>query len=307
MILTNEISQGWQQKLSQLDVARFPWDPKPEPAPPAQAAPPPQATAPAQITTQNQFSPQLPLPNAGTPGAAPQNGIKQEPGYNGQEGGIKQEPGAQAPGLPLLPSYNGMDNKNSVAASRAAQQLQLQYGIRAAGSINAIQDRMGQQQQQGGQSQDQSGQPSGDASNNFSNGQTDGAGDAPDDDFEGVLMQRNAAGTLDELGRVDIDRMMHARIAAKAKSMEGGGLMLPLKEATKRVPSGPASSSKRVRRGVAAFDGGDDDEDIDDEDAINSDLDDPEEDHDDDEVDDEGLGHIMLCMYDKVQRVKNKW
>ena len=49
------------------------------------------------------------------------------------------------------------------------------------------------------------------------------------------------------------------------------------------------------------------DSDEDDEDAINSDLDDPEEDLEEDEVDDEGLGHIMLCMYDKVQRVKNKW
>jgi transcription initiation factor TFIIA large subunit len=25
------------------------------------------------------------------------------------------------------------------------------------------------------------------------------------------------------------------------------------------------------------------------------------------EDEDEGMGHIMLCMYDKVQRVKNKW
>ena len=28
---------------------------------------------------------------------------------------------------------------------------------------------------------------------------------------------------------------------------------------------------------------------------------------DDDEDDDESMGHMMLCMYDKVQRVKNKW
>ena len=196
--------------------------------------------------------------------------------------------------MPSLPSYNGMDDKNSVAASRAAQQLQLQYGNRAAGSINAIQDRVHQQQQHSG----------GDASHGLSNGQTDGAGDA-DDGFEGVLLRRSATGSVDELGRVEIDRMLHDQIAARAKSMEGGGLMLPLSEASKHTSRGHSSG----RKGPAGYDGGDDDEEdeVEDEDAINSDLDDPDDDHDDDEVDDEGLGHIMLCMYDKVQRVKNKW
>lgn len=136
------------------------------------------------------------------------------------------------------------------------------------------------------------------------NGQTDGAGD--DDEFEGVLLERNPAGDLRELGRVEIDRMLHEQIAAKARSMEGGGLMLPLKEATKHATAARSRSSGKGKQ-PAAYDGGDDDDDIDDEDAINSDLDDPDEDRDDDEVDDEGLGHIMLCMYDKVQRVKNKW
>ena len=81
--------------------------------------------------------------------------------------------------------------------------------------------------------------------------------------------------------------------------------MVPIKEAVK-TKSAPSSRSKAYGKGVAAYDG-EDDEDIDDEDAINSDLDDPDEDRDEDEVDDEGLGNIMLCMYDKVQRVKNKW
>lgn len=135
----------------------------------------------------------------------------------------------------------------------------------------------------------------------LNNGQTDGAGD--DDEFEGVLMERGAAGDLRELGRVEIDRMLHEQIAAKAKSMEGGGLMLPLKEATRHATTSRSRSESKDKQ-AAAYDGGDDE---DDEDAINSDLDDPDEDRDDDEVDDEGLGHIMLCMYDKVQRVKNKW
>lgn len=266
------------------------------------------------------------------------NNIKTEPHVP-----IKQEPGLQ--GNPMAyQQYNNNTNinmnDNNVAANRAAQQLQAQYGQRAASSINALHQQQGHsqqnqqqqqqqqqpalpqphQQQQPGLTQQQhqqqqmyrqqmaaataqqqqqhpaNGQP------HIQNGQTDGTGDL--EDFEGVLMQRAADGNLHELGRVEIDRMLHEQILAKAKSMEGGGLMLPLKEAT-RTSSAPTS---RVVKGKqpATYDGGDDD-DEDDEDAINSDLDDPEEDRDDDDVDDEGLGNIMLCMYDKVQRVKNKW
>lgn len=47
--------------------------------------------------------------------------------------------------------------------------------------------------------------------------------------------------------------------------------------------------------------------DMDDEDAINSDLDDSDEEQPDDDDDGEGIPQIMLCMYDKVQRTKNKW
>lgn len=57
----------------------------------------------------------------------------------------------------------------------------------------------------------------------------------------------------------------------------------------------------------------DDDEEDDDEgifndsDDINSDLDDDLESEKSDEEDGEQEGQIMLCLYDKVQRVKNKW
>ncbi|KAJ3495769.1 hypothetical protein NLG97_g3155 [Lecanicillium saksenae] len=293
-----ELRQGWQQKLTQLDVARFPWDPRPEPTP----------AVPEQPV--QSYVPQPPVPVAAP--VAAHNGTAADGSYIKEESGvtIKEEPGTQAGGVPQYPAYGGMDNSNSVAANRAAQQLQAQYGIRAAGSINAIQDRMGQQPQQSGQTpqppavgqaQQQNYKPAG---QQIQNNQTDGAGDADDEDFEGILLRRSEAGTLDELGRVDIDRMMHARMAAQARSMEGGGLMLPLKEATKTKST---TSRSRKGKGVGAFDGGDDDDEEDDEDAINSDLDDPDEDHEEDEVDDEGLGHIMLCMYDKVQRVKNKW
>ncbi|KAL7901930.1 transcription factor IIA, alpha/beta subunit [Trichoderma sp. TUCIM 5745] len=244
-----------------------------------------------------------------------QNGVKPEP-YVKTEPGIKQEPGTQQPNVPY-PSYNGME-KNSVAANRAAQQLQAQYGQRAQDSINAIQQgRMGQPQQPGQPSGPVLPQQPSEHQQPLGNAQVDGAGDdamvedssdEEEESFEGVLLRHGVNGKPEELGRVEIDRILHDQMAAKAKSMEGGGLMLSLKEATKNQ-----SKSKKMRSkgkgpaGVAAYDGGDDDDVEVDEDAINSDLDDPDEDRDDDEVDDEGLGHIMLCMYDKVQRVKNKW
>ncbi|PNP44783.1 hypothetical protein TGAMA5MH_03592 [Trichoderma gamsii] len=308
---------GWQQKLSQLDVARFPWDPKPEPAPPTASGPPPNTATP--VHTQAQFATPLSLPAASPPSGMLQNGVKPEP-YVKTEPGIKQEPGTQQPNVPY-PSYNGME-KNSVAANRAAQQLQAQYGQRAQDSINAIQQgRMGQPQQPGQPSgpvlpQQPQQQPS-DHHQSLGNAQVDGAGDdamiedssdEEEESFEGVLLRHGVNGKPEELGRVEIDRILHDQMAAKAKSMEGGGLMLSLKEATKDQPKSKKMRNKgKGPAGVAAYDGGDDEDVEVDEDAINSDLDDPDEDRDDDEVDDEGLGHIMLCMYDKVQRVKNKW
>ncbi|KAG6141151.1 hypothetical protein E4U10_001326 [Claviceps purpurea] len=307
-----ELRQGWQQKLTQLDVARFPWDPKPEAPPPA----PPAPRAASQSAAQAQFPPNQ---TQGYTGYTGHNGVRPEQGYVKNEVEIKHEPGMQ-PLLPAIPSFNAAD-KNSLAASRAAQRLADQYGSRAAGSISAIQaghkphppqgqQPQGQQPQsqqpQGQQPQGPQGQANGGGASSLSNGQTDGPGDAVEEDYEGILMQRSAEGTLHELARVDIDRLLHGQIAARAKAMEGGGLMLPLKEAASRA--GPSAARTRAKgKAIAGYDGADEDEDIDDEDAINSDLDDPEDDNDEDEVDDEGLGHIMLCMYDKVQRVKNKW
>lgn len=52
----------------------------------------------------------------------------------------------------------------------------------------------------------------------------------------------------------------------------------------------------------------DGDDDAGDDDDINSDLDDPEEDLNSDvDNDEEDQGVLMLCLYDKVQRVKSKW
>ncbi|KAM5378045.1 hypothetical protein ACJZ2D_004656 [Fusarium nematophilum] len=257
-----ELRQGWQRKLTQLDVARFPWDPKPDPPPPAQAAPPPTAAAPTHA--QAQFSPQLNVPQGlSLPGVNQpqgQNGIKPEANYVKTESAapIKQEAGAQGNSLPYQ-AYNSMDGKSNVAVNRAAQQLQAQYGQRAASSINALHQQQQpqlpaaqqqgpapQQQQQPGQqptmtqqqqmyrqqmaatTAHQQQQQSANVQPHIRNGQTDGGSDM--DGFEGVLMERGASGDLRELGTVEIDRMLHERILANAKSMEGGGLMCTLKD-----------------------------------------------------------------------------
>jgi transcription initiation factor TFIIA large subunit len=242
---------------------------------------------------------QPPMP-AGNPGLSfPQPAVKPEPG-------VKLEPGLDGP-TPL-----GAPNPNVQA--RVMQNLHAQYGARANATIGKLQDSMGQAAPEGHQTsatfaytgppapQDPSQQhrplppPS----------QLDGA---DDQEFEGVLLHRSASGQTTELGRVEIDRMLHAQIAAQASAMEGGGLMLPLRRAGKQsaavAAAAPGSRGDDTLSG--RYDGGDDDvKSEDDDEAINSDLDDPDDNVEEEEDEDE-TSFTMLCMYDKVQRVKNKW
>src|SRR5262249_50345202 len=107
---------------------------------------------------------------------------------------------------------------------------------------------------------------------------------------------------------------------ARQRELEGGGLLahlgerfIPSKSVTRKVNSlaaieSPARSSTTLGLSRAQGDaaGDDDDDNVDDEDAINSDLDDPD-DLAANEGDAENTDQVMLCTYDKVQRVKNKW
>ncbi|KUJ08745.1 transcription factor IIA, alpha/beta subunit [Mollisia scopiformis] len=348
-----ELRLGWQQKLSQLGVATFPWDPKPEPTP--QIANPP--TVPSNA---GNYQPMNNTP----PVQQPQSGLTMpQPSNNGNAPRIKTEPGLENNGnngaAPL--PYSGP----TPAQQRAAAHLHQSYGPRAAASINAIQGGRPQQQQQNGQQsmmptmeqmqqvrqmqqaqQQQSAIPQGltmpqgqmqgrpnitqdqyqrmlaattqrqmqQATANGQNGvggaQTDGAGDEVES--LGIIKRFDADGREIAMGRVEIDGLIRQKIEAMGSAMEGGGLMLPLHKA-----STPAKRSRKVKRlapALAQADGGDDEDDKDgikdeelDEDAINSDLDDPDDGLNEEEDEDEGMGHIMLCMYDKVQRVKNKW
>jgi len=292
---------------------------------------------------------------------------------------IKPEPGLEAQQPPHIPYQNAPLNmpNATTAAQRAVQNLQANYGPRAAASIDAIRggqqqnppanynqmtqqqanyansqqaqhqamQNMQQQQQRGGQHpQLQQAHPQGHSQppmtpeqyqkimaeqsrrqlqqrqaaqqqqqqqhQNGANGQTDGPGD--EEESVTVIKQFNDAGEEIGMSTVEIDNIIRSRILANGQAMEGGGLMVSLKSASKS-----ASTSRHRHRNpnssAAQTDGpGDSDSEgvkneSADEDAINSDLDDPDDGLGDDEDDEEGMGHIMLCMYDKVQRVKNKW
>ncbi|KAI1378785.1 transcription factor IIA, alpha/beta subunit [Hypoxylon crocopeplum] len=328
-----ELKKGWQKKLTQQQLANFPWDPKPEPPAPVAAAPPPPAReptpqAPANGPSYQQFAAQAHGLTMPIPGGQSSNDpmIKPEPG-------VKMEPGLEH--TPMI-SQGSQQSGHGVVQERVSQQLTSMYGDRAAASIHKLREQsvngtpQPTQQRPGNQPmpQNYAGQYQGHPQQQYRqnmpphaaaqqqrapmpNGQRpappqmDGAGG---ESHVGVFLRRSAAGSSEvEMGRVEIDRLLHTQIAANAKAMEGGGLMVPLK----RIGKGKAISHHLTAPpgGLSQFDGADDgikDEVSEDEDAINSDLDDPDDNLEDEDEDDDG-GQIMLCMYDKVQRVKNKW
>lgn len=117
-------------------------------------------------------------------------------------------------------------------------------------------------------------------------------------------------------GRIAADQFMRARVDAMAMRQDSG-LMVPLdsmpkgkkRKAAVRVLQTESVEGSSSVPGPARFDGDDElkpgEEDPDD--AINSDLDDPEDDLADGDNSDDDMVDYMLCTYDKVQRVKNKW
>lgn len=161
-------------------------------------------------------------------------------------------------------------------------------------------------------------QPPQQNNNNLYTSQTDGAGDGLDD-WKAFLAARRAAET--EEGRIAADEFMRARVDAMTMQQDSG-LMVPLNSMPKgkkrrdavrvlQAEKAEASSSTAPSASVpGSFDGPDDDikpGEEDPDDAINSDLDDPEDDLNDGDNSDDEMVDYMLCTYDKVQRVKNKW
>lgn len=153
--------------------------------------------------------------------------------------------------------------------------------------------------------------------------QTDGAGDDrdPQAQWAAVMGHQRELKTDDQKVR-QADGMLKRHVSAQMRRLEGGGVLVPIDQRysvaeRQGLPSqshlGPVLAPDNVKYEsgvdtVARFDGGDEDlEDEKDKDAINSDLDDPEEEVDDGTVGEEYEGDTIICLYDKVQRVKNKW
>lgn len=151
--------------------------------------------------------------------------------------------------------------------------------------------------------------------------QTDGA-DEGLEEWRTMLAERRAI--HDEQGR-QVDHLMRNQVLNMSENLQNG-LMVPLDEqpshprnkkrrdASRRMQPSSSTSESTSAPSVPQFDGVDDEDDKanvkdeDDADAINSDLDDSDDDNNNamGEDDDEHIDNI-LCTYDKVQRVKNKW
>ena len=228
--------------------------------------------------------------------------------------------------------------KNTLAQQRAAQALQQQYGARATAQINQLQQSSNPQPHpqakpptaQYPETEDRKpnvaqfsppmprGRPSVQA------GQQDGPGESLAE-WNAEVARRRAMQHEVPSGS---DRLLHDLIRTRQQQIEGGGLMMPFDEryipspATRHrvdalltankiqslseTSSDPASSMSLPKaQGDAAADDEDEKPDELDEDQINSDLDDPEDGAAD--LDDDTAEQVMLCIYDKVNRVKNKW
>ena len=295
----------------------MPWDPKPPPPapavqqPPQPRQPPPQYVAPAQHVAQNgevkvkleptdlaSIPPTAPVYTHHPQGLARENAAQHIRDTFGDAGAasIQQiQRMNEAPHGVKRPLPQGSPTQEQFDVKRRVTGYQGNMGARAQQQVHNLQAM--------GAAQRQPPAPVG-------NAQNDGAAD-----WKQMVAERRA---LLAEGSAAADMTIAERVAAMQRAEEGNGVMQPhSKQKRHRViqlVDDDAVSSSAVAPGPSAFDGVDDDDDdddedtkpdIDDADAINSDLDDDDEENLED--DDEDSNEIMVCTYEKVARVKNKW
>ncbi|CAP94050.1 Pc16g13800 [Penicillium rubens Wisconsin 54-1255] len=240
----------------------------PAPQPPQQhSVPLPTATVPSNAPRQPPPQPQYVPPPVSMPQAGPSHTM---PPMGGPR--IKTEPGTNGqPGMPHMTTPMPPHGLNPQSArDRAANALQQKYGAAAANSVHQM-----QAQAQAGQGYPQM-HPNAHAQ----------------------MPQIKQEQTYPHMGPGQTDgggdpmtdwKAEVARRRAAAENGEGDRLL-----------------REHLKQRMSQYEGGDDVKE-EDEDAINSDLDDSDDLVADDHDADESEGQVMLCTYDKVQRVKNKW
>jgi transcription initiation factor TFIIA large subunit len=260
----------------------MPWDPKPVAQP----------VAVPSAYKDEQEDLMLPQPgDAGMPGQAMpeikyEQPIKQEPRYDTAYGGMATYPGSAI---------------NPMARERARNLLQQQFGSQANASIQAAglpqQPRPlslpGQQRAQ--QSQGQRAPQGYHQQGGLGAAQHDGAAAAEWAD----LAAQTRAGEAD---RSRVDGMLREQLDALAADLDGGvfsSVSRAPKKKSKRAGQPPAPSGVVPQVDGEAVTAP--------EDAINSDLDDTDDELDQQQVEDDGvMSEMILCTWDKVNRVKNK-
>ncbi|KAJ5167249.1 uncharacterized protein N7482_006030 [Penicillium canariense] len=316
-----DLRDTWQKKLSSVNVAQFPWDPPVQPIP--QAPLPPQATVPSNAPRPppqpQHVQPPVSMPQS-VPGPAPAHMAPVAPAPM-MAPRIKTEPGTNGP-PPMPPMHNNMPANTpnpQMARDRAAAQLTQRFGASAATSVSQLQSQPAGPQPYpqmhhptNGQMPQIKQEPS---HPSMGPSQTDGAHDVLADWKAEVVRRREAARNGQG------DHLLREYLKHRMNGLEAGGLLRPLAEQESSVTTArraalvapliraKALESDSFTSGMPGqYDGADEDlkEEVD-EDAINSDLDDPDDLIDHDAEADESEGQVMLCTYDKVQRVKNKW
>ncbi|KAK6340366.1 transcription factor IIA subunit alpha [Orbilia blumenaviensis] len=210
---------------------------------------------------------------------------------------IKPDPEAELPpAAPAAPPGQALSDP-SLAAARAREMVAQKFGTAQRGpQFTGLMLPTPPQQLQGGQ--------------------TDGPGDGPTrEEVDGQIRQivlegeqiRTYEDAIAEAIRqfnLQTDVMQVRPLKRKSKKNAASTLQVagadsissPIPDAT-AGPSGVSVAPRLLQTDGPEMD----------EDAINSDLDDTDEEPVDDDDDNEGISQIMLCMYDKVQRTKNKW
>lgn len=216
-------------------------------------------------------------------------------------------PGQQRPQGLQLPGQNSQQ-------ATAAQQQQQQQAMQQQQYAQHMRNQQHAQQQpqvkiEGGQQNGQYQQPQNGQQSGVGYSQTDGAGDTLDE-WNTLMAQRRML-SADDVAQND--RNMRDDVARLVRSLDHG-LMVPLDQhqrhgkRSKVMAKGAKAvqSSSDALATIPQLDGEADIKEEDDEDAINSDLDSSDDEANKEEEDEEEIDS-MLCTYDKVQRVKNKW